>query len=50
MQAQKMADINNENMWNPWYVAYIRCFFHSLLLYILCIVQIVTVSSLQKSK
>lgn len=36
MHAQKMADINNENMWNPWYVAYIRCFFQSLLLFILC--------------
>lgn len=45
MYVQKMADIYNGNMWNPSYVAYIRCFFQSLLLFVLCIVQIVTVSS-----
>lgn len=39
MHVQKMADINNENMWNPRYVAYIRCFFQSLLLFVLCIVR-----------
>lgn len=45
MHVQKMADCNNENMWNPRYVAYIRCFFQSLLLFHLSIVQLVTAST-----
>lgn len=45
-----MAYVNNENMWNPRYVAYVRRFFRFLLLFVLFTVQLVNRKQLSTVK